>query len=154
MVFSIYLFGRVGSQVQHLGFGVVARGLSSPVARGMEAPSPTAEGGLSTAGPVGKSPSGNLEWMHTGPKRLSRTPPPGTRSCRTWRKGSGGQAGLVRKVALLSQPDAGGEMEEEVPRASAREKRGLVSTWGQLFNYCYRLNYYDSLEFIWWYLNP
>ena len=130
--FSIYLFGRVGSQVQHLGFWVVARG--------MEAPSPTAEGGLSTTGPLGKSPSGNLEWMHTGPKRLSRTLPPGTRSCRTWRKGSGGQAGLVRKVALLSQPDAGGEMEEGVPRASAREKQGLVSVWGQLFNYCYRLN--------------
>ena len=60
----------------------------------------------------------------------------------------------MRKVALLSQPDAGGEMEEEVPRVSAREKQGLVSVWGQLFNYCYRLNYYDSLEFIWWCLNP
>ena len=46
----------------------------------------------------------------------------------------------MRKVALLSQPDAGGEMEEGVPRASAREKQGLVSVWGQLFNYCYRLN--------------
>ena len=49
-------------------FLVVARGLSCPVAHGipaprpgMEAPSPTAEGGLSTAGPLGKSPLDNLE---------------------------------------------------------------------------------------------
>ena len=53
-----------------------------------------------------------------------------TRSYRTWRKGSVGQAGLVRKVPLLSQLDAGGEMEEGVPRGSARERQGLVRAQG------------------------
>ena len=36
----------------------------------------------------------------------------------------------MRKVPLLSQLDAGGEMEEGVPRGSARERQGLVRAQG------------------------